>query len=112
MPSDLPTTNPQAPPPPPAMHHRAAEPQQPLGADEEMARVMAEARSDLADLPRSVVATFARWIGGGALAGAIALGIAGAWYLGMTGLIIGAVVGVIAGAIAGLMLLFWLNWPF
>jgi len=94
------------------MHRDRTVPQQAHGADEEMARVMAEARSDLADLPRSIIATFARWIGGGALAGAVALGIAGAWYLGMTGLIIGAVVGVIAGAVAGLMLLFWLNWPF
>ena len=63
-------------------------------------------------LPGEIVGTFVRWIGLGAIAGALTLGIAGLWYFGVIGLAIGVAMGAIVGGVAGLLLLFTLNWPF
>ncbi len=66
----------------------------------------------LRHIPREIFLTFVRWIGIGAIVGAVALGLAGLWYFGLIGLMVGAVLGVIVGGVAGLLLLFQLNWPF
>lgn len=45
-----------------------------------------------------------RWVGGGALVGALGLGGAGFWFFGTDGLLYGAAIGAVAGALVALWL--------